>query len=155
MSTQLILVLLLGTWALLLIRSWRRDRRFIKETDVFPCRIRLVRGWVPGLTGKWRGRPRRARWVHDVLIFRSGWITAHNCALPVRTVVGSVRTSEGRTVRRLGKCPVLVRLQLDLDQVIEVAAPSDARELIAGPFVVAGVLHSTTSPARDDDPGTR
>jgi hypothetical protein len=140
MPSYLVLAFLLGIWALLLIRAWRRHRWFAKEGDVFRCRIRLLTGWVPGLRNEWRGRAGWGRWVHDVLIFRAAGLRGRTYYLLVHTVDGPVSTAVAGSVGRLGSCPVTTQLRLDRGDVIEVAGPASARDLIAGPFIVASVL---------------
>jgi len=148
MPTYLMLILLVGTWALFVIRSWRSRRRFLEERDVFRCRIRLVSGQVAGLATTWRGRPGWARWEHEILLVRAHRLFGKNHILPVQTVVGSVSTTSSAAIGSLGDNPAVVQLLLDLGDVVEVAAPASARELVAGPFVVAALRGGWGTPNR-------
>jgi hypothetical protein len=60
--------------------------------------------------------------------------------LPVRFPEGAVTRIPPESAKRLGPAPVVVLLRLDDGRLLELAAPTEARELVAGPFLAACVL---------------
>jgi len=86
-----------------------------------------------------RARLGWASWAHAVLVVRTGWL-GRTAVLPVRFPEGSVIPAPHELAKGLGPRPVLVRLRLDDDRLIELAASGEARERIAGPFLAACVL---------------
>jgi hypothetical protein len=107
---------------------WSR-RRFQKSPGVFPCRVREMpaAGEQPG----WGRRKSSGRWVHDVLLLHSGLALIRYMAFPVAGVEKPVAPAEGT---RFKGDAVSIQLRLDDGSVVEVAAPAEVRELLAGPF---------------------
>jgi hypothetical protein len=137
----LLLALLVGVVAeatvlgVLLVRAHRARR----AADAFRCRT----GEPGARHGRFRiGRRSRlgwASWAHAVLVVRTGRL-GRTAALPVRFPEGSVTPVPHELAKGLGPHPVLVRLRLDDDRLIELASSAEARERVAGPFLAACVL---------------
>src|SRR3954471_10695724 len=113
----------------LLVRAHRARR----AADAFRCRAS-----EPGARpGRFRiGRRSRlgwASWAHAVLVVRTGRL-GRAAGLPGRVPEGSVIPVTHKLAKGLGPHPVLVRLRLDDDRLIELAASAEARERVAGPF---------------------
>src|SRR3954469_2101351 len=129
-------VLLLEATALTTVFVRARNERHLPGT--FRCRTRQP---AP------RGRPDATRssrlgwasWAHGVLLVRSG-LLGRVRVLPVRFPEGSVKRIAPETAKRLGPAPVVVLLRLDDGRLLELAAPTEAREMVAGPFLAACVL---------------
>jgi hypothetical protein len=121
-----------------------RAHRARCSADAFRCRAGEP-GARPGRfrIGRFRiGRRSRlgwASWAHAVLVVRTGRL-GRTAVLPVRFPEGSVTPVTHKLAKGLGPHPVLVRLRLDDDRLIELAASAEARERIAGPFLAACVL---------------
>ncbi len=142
MLTELLLltvtVMLLAVAAVLatvVVRA-QRDQHL---PDTFRCRTRQPdpRGRRGG--GRPGSRLGWARWAHGVLLVRSGRLGRMD-VLPVRFPEGSVMRIAPETAKRLGPAPVVVLLRLDDGRLLELAAPAQAREMVAGPFLAACVL---------------
>jgi hypothetical protein len=110
-------------------------RRLVTRTDVFRCKVRVTSGAVPELSTRWCLRACRAEWKHDVLLLHSGvWLTwAH--PLAVRFAEGVLEPALPVTRLRMGSGAVMLRLRLDDDTMIAVAAPARDWEQLAGPFL--------------------
>jgi hypothetical protein len=108
---------------------WSR-RSFKRAPGVFPAKLRVTAGEVPGLETSWPRRPVYARWVHDVLLVHRGLALVRNAALGVAQVTGPVRSGEPRSIPGLGSSPVVVALILDGGAEVELAGPSAAREAV-------------------------
>ena len=108
---------------------WSR-RTFRKSPGVFAMKARVVDSEAE--PPKWKRQVSYARWVHDVLIVHQGLAMVRNRALPVASASPPTISSSG--VRGLGEDPVVVRLSLDDGDVVEVAAATDDRDLLSGPF---------------------
>lgn len=132
-------VMLLAAAGLLAVVLIDGRREFARLSGTFTCRLRLAHGALPGLRRQWTGRPVRASWAHDVLLVRAGPLRGTTRVFRVRSVEGAMREASPRAVRALGLDPVLVRLRLDEGEIVEVAAPGSARELLVGPFLAACV----------------
>lgn len=132
-------LLLLAAVGLLTVVLIDGRREFGRLPGGFVCRLRLAHGALPGLPRRWKGRSVRAAWAHDVLLVRRGPLRATTRVFHVCSVEGAMREVSPRDVRGLGLEPVLVRLRLDEGDVVEVAAPAPARELLVGPFLAACV----------------
>jgi hypothetical protein len=98
---------------------WSR-RSFKRAPGVFPAKLRVTAGEVPGLETSWPRRPVHARWVHDVLLVHRG----------LARVTGPVRSGEPRSIPGLGSSPIVVALILDSGAEVELAGPSAAREAV-------------------------
>jgi hypothetical protein len=110
-------------------------RRLVTRTDVFRCKVRLTSGANPGLSPRWPLRACRAEWKHDVLLLHCGlWLTWAN-PLAVRFAEGVIEPARPSSRLRIGPGGVMLRLRLDDNTVIAVAAPAQAWENLAGPFL--------------------
>lgn len=110
-------------------------RRLVTRIDVFRCKVRVTSGAIPDLSPRWPLRACRAEWKHDVLLLHSGvWLT---CAHPlaVRFAEGVIEPARPISRLRMGRGVVMLRLRLDDDTMIAVAAPARAWEQLAGPFL--------------------
>ena len=109
--------------------------RLVTRTDVFRCKVRVTSGAVPDLSPRWPLRACRAEWKHDVLLLHCGvWLTwAH--PLAVRFAEGVIEPARPISRFRMGSGVVMLRLRLDDDTLIAVAAPARAWEQLAGPFL--------------------
>jgi len=119
------------------------SRRSFKRRDgVFPVKLRVVSGEVATLKNSWPRRPGYARWVHDVLLVQHGLALRQTEAL---AVAGVTRTGSERgadDIHGLGDTPLVVALELDGGASVELAASSDDRGTMVGPF---GVLTDPSS----------
>lgn len=140
MPTYVLLGLLLVTWAWLIFVAWRSHSRFVGQRDIFRCRVRLVSGQATGLPSAWQGHLWWGRWVHDVLLVRPSGLRRPTRVLSVSTVLGPIAPSPAGRGGVLGPRPLHVRLQLDSGDIVDLAAPEAARDLVTGPFLVAGIL---------------
>ena len=110
-------------------------RRLVMRIDVFRCKVRVTSGATPELSPRWPLRACRAEWKHDVLLLHSGlWLTwAH--PLAVRFAEGVLEPARPISRLRMGSDAVMLRLRLDDDTMIAVAAPAGAWEQLSGPFL--------------------
>jgi hypothetical protein len=113
---------------------WRR-RRVVYASGVFRCRLRSSSWGLDTLTQRWSRHVSYAVWVHDVLVVYRG------IAL-TRVVLFACRFAEDledgpAELRRLGPCPLLLRLRLDDGAIVEVAAPRRSCGDLVGPYVAA------------------
>lgn len=110
-------------------------RRLVTRTDVFRCKVRVTSGAVPDLSPRWPLRACRAEWKHDVLLLHCGvWLTWAR-PLAVRFAEGVIEPARPISGFRMGGGVVMLRLRLDDDTMIAVAAPAQAWEQLAGPFL--------------------
>ncbi len=153
--TWIVVLALLLIIALTVIVVYRVNshRQFTRLPDLFQCRVRTVRGRLPGIGERWQPRPVWASWAHDVLLVRLGRWPATTHVLAVRCADGSVETVPDGELRGLGPEPVMVRLRLDDDAVVEVATSGAARDLVVGPFLAACLTQN--SEETDDRPPGR
>jgi hypothetical protein len=125
----IVIVVLLG--AVLSRRRWVSH-----QPGAFKGAIRVVNGEVPGLAAKWkRGY---GRWVGEVLVWARSPFLFRNELVAVKGPAGEARKAEPDTVKRLGTEPLIVPLQTDGDARVEIAAPSESRAMVLGPFSAAG-----------------
>lgn len=122
-----------GALSALALRALVLRRRLARDPAVFPCNVRVVRGFVRGLPRRPRGHASRAQWVHDVLVLHRGRVVGWAQPLAVRTAEDVIEPA-GPGVR-LGLGAVRLQLRLDDDSVVAVAVPACASELLAGPFL--------------------
>ena len=108
---------------------WSR-RSFKRAPGVFPAKLRVTAGEVPGLKTSWPRRPVYSRWVHDVLLVHRGIALVRNAALGVAQVTGPVRSGEPRSISGLWSSPVVVALILDSGAKVALAGPSAARDVL-------------------------
>ncbi|MDQ5840137.1 MAG: hypothetical protein M3537_03085, partial [Chloroflexota bacterium] len=123
-----LLVICLLTLAAILGHLVAVRRRLVKRIDVFRCKVRVTSGAIPDLSPRWPLRACRAEWKHDVLLLHCGvWLTwAH--PLAVRFAEGVIEPARPISRLRMGRCVVMLRLRLDDDTMIAVAAPARAWE---------------------------
>jgi hypothetical protein len=105
-------------------------RRWVKrQPDVFPGAIRVRRGEVDGLGGKWkRGY---GRWVGDVLVWTKAPFLLRNVLLPVDELEGERHTGSADGLKRLGDQPVVVGFACG-GATVEIAAPDEHSTLLRG-----------------------
>lgn len=114
-------------------------RRIVRRPDTFPCRVRVVSGEEPGLSPSWLHTVHYGFWVHDVLVLRHGIGLLRTQLLPTASACGSVRPLDPAEPSGLG-VPVLgLTLLLDDETSVDVAVPGSARDLVLGPFLLAGL----------------
>jgi hypothetical protein len=126
-----VLALLLGAVVGLLAgvatSAWRSRRRVAGLAQSFRCRLRVVdreegaSAWCAA----------HAAWVHDVLLI--GAAPRGTVIVPVLEL-DACQVSEG-AFKGLGPYPEVVRLRLDDDRLVEVAAAAGDAEKLAGPFL--------------------
>jgi hypothetical protein len=136
------LCLLLGVAA----ETARVRRRFARGPGVFRCKLRAPDNPSAGMRRSWDRAPRRAVWVHDVLLVQHGFLRQHIVALPARIpddVLSPVRIGEATG---LGPDPQMLPLQLDDGRVVEIAVPAEAQPLVVGPFLAAAIPGLPTAP---------
>lgn len=110
-------------------------RRLVTRVDVFRCKVCVTRGAIPELSPRWPFRACRAEWKHGVLLLYCGvWLTRTH-PLAVRFAEGVIEPGRPISRLRLGSDAVMLRLRLDDDTMIAVAAPAPAWEQLAGPFL--------------------
>jgi hypothetical protein len=78
-----------------------------------------------------------ARWVHYVLVIHRGLALGRSNARGVGRATGSLVAGHPDEVRELGEEPLLLTLILDGGASVQLAAPSDDRDAMVGPFVGA------------------
>jgi hypothetical protein len=125
-------------------------RRLVTQNDVFLCKVRVLSGAIPELSSRWPLRACRAEWTHDVLLMHCGlWLTCVH-PLAVRFAEGVIEPAQPISRLRMGSGLVMLRLRLDDDTVIAVAAPAQAWESLAGPFlaIAAQGISPNISPRR-------
>jgi hypothetical protein len=108
-------------------------RSFKQRPGVFPVKLRIVSGEVTTLKDTWPRRPGYARWVHDVLLVQHGLALVRTEAYPVAALSAS-SASRDVEIRGLGDAPIVMTLELDSGSSIELAAPSDVRNIAVGPL---------------------
>jgi hypothetical protein len=109
-------------------------RSFKRRAGVFPVKLRVVSGEVATLKDSWPRRPGYARWVHDVLLVQHGLALLRTEALAVAGVTSTDSPRGDDDIRGLGDAPLVVTLELDGGASVELAASSDDRTTMAGPF---------------------
>jgi hypothetical protein len=117
----------------------RVRRRFGRDPGVFRCKLRAPGNPSTGLRRCWDRAPRRAVWVHDVLLVQHGAMRQHIVALPARIPEEALHPLPIGDVTGLGSDPQVLPLQLDDGRVVEVAVPTEARPLVVGPFLAAAI----------------
>ena len=109
---------------LALVMSRRRWVR--RQPRVFPGRIRVGAKWKRGY----------GRWVRDVLVWNKAPLLVRNEFFPV-DAVASERRGDPDELKRLGDDPVVIELTSGAT-TIEVAAASEDRDLLCGPYESSG-----------------
>jgi hypothetical protein len=147
--TTLLLVLAtsVASAALAGIALSSRHRHYLsKASPTFACRVWSPAGSRPG---RWnRATPRRARavWIHDVLLVERGRLFPRLLVLPVRLPDDSMRFARPGEVSGLTTMPLVMELRLDDGSLVAVAAASQDRTSLAGPFLAAAI--ATLTPRR-------
>jgi hypothetical protein len=121
-------------------------RSFKQRRGVFPVKLRVVSGEVSTLKDSWPRRPGYARWVHDVLLVQHGLALLRTEALGVAGVRQTASSLSTDDVGGLGDAPLVMTLELDGGATIELAASSDARETMMGPFAETSTTYDATPP---------
>jgi hypothetical protein len=122
------LAVILAVLAVLLMR-----RRWVsRQPGSFKGAIRVVDGESDGLGRRWnRGF---GRWVRDVLVWTKGPLLFRNEFVAVGAVTGTARDDESRVIRRVGKEPVVVSVDVDGGARIEMATAGANLSRAVGPF---------------------
>lgn len=117
-----------------------RDRlRIRRDPSMFRCKVMRL-GRVPWhRTARWSRTRTHARWVHDVLLIRCGFLHLRTRALAVRLPEDRIRVVSRAEIRRLGQRPQLLQFQLDDYSRVEIAVAEDVRTLMVGPFLAAAI----------------
>jgi hypothetical protein len=105
----------------------------------FPCRVRPAGRLGHQRPGCWPRERWRGAWVHDVLLLERGVLLRRITSLAVRMPEEPLRNASPGEVRGLGRDPVVVLLRLDDDNLVEVAAASEHRADLVGPFGAAAI----------------
>jgi hypothetical protein len=92
----MVIVVLLG--AVLTRRRWVSH-----QPGAFKGAIRVLKGEVSGLGGKWKLG--YGRWVRDVLVWTKAPALVRNELVAVDRLAGAVRAAESGEVKRLGSHP--------------------------------------------------
>lgn len=145
MTLALFLVAALATCCLAAVVGWTllMRRRVVRDPEVFPCAVRILSGAVPGIRPGLRWRRFRARWVQNVLLLRNGPALGWAVPLPVRVAEDELETAGAAAEEHLGREAVQLRLRLDDDAVVVVAAARGDVERVAGPFFAMAVRRSS------------
>ena len=130
--------------ALMAARSSRRA--FARQPGAFRAKLRVVSGQAPGVKDTWPRRQVVGRWVHDVLVIHRGLARARSGALGVASATGSLTTAPVG-VRGLGARPLAMTLVLDSGACVQLAAPTDARDTMVGPFIAVLAAEDSKSTA--------
>jgi hypothetical protein len=141
-----VLLVLVG----MLVSAGRARRTVAAMPGAFRCKLR-THDDAAGVS-RWPRRPSNGVWVHDSLILASGVLWAKVQPLAVHFAEGGVACATSGVGRGLGKRPLLLSLRLDDGRLADLAAPRNARGVVAGPYLVAQ-LHA--EPSQPPDPATR
>jgi hypothetical protein len=115
---------------------WSR-RTFKDAPGVFPAKLRLAPAGASGAEASWPRASVHARWAHDVLLVHRGIARARYRALPVADVSGPPLPLGPDEVKGLGTSPVVFTLHLDDGSTAEVAARTEDRDALVGPYAAA------------------
>lgn len=124
--------------------------RFRREGEAFRCKHRVRGARRRRLLQDPHGWPRlrtRARWVHDVLVVRRGFLVPRVETYAVRAPEDAVRRTGPGDVGGLGVEALCLFLRLDDGRTLELAAPSADRTLLVGPFLAAAMRELPDGPA--------
>jgi hypothetical protein len=147
--TTLLLVLAASaaSAALAAIALSGRHRHYLsKAGPTFACRVWSPTGLRPGRWNRAILRPARAVWIHDVLLVERGRLFPRLLVLPVRLPDDSMRFAKPGEVSGLTTMPLVMELRLDDGSLVAVAAASQDRTSLAGPFLAAAI--ATLTPRR-------
>ncbi|GAA3349262.1 hypothetical protein GCM10020358_70700 [Amorphoplanes nipponensis] len=148
MWTLLALGILFGAPAIA-IAARRSRQRFRDSGAAFRCRLR-IRGhrsaiW-PALGRRW-SRPLWALWDDDVLVVRRGPGPARTIPLRAQLPVDGVHHLLHEAPRWCGPRPIGVVLKVWDGSWIEVAAATDDRLQVVGPYLAAAISDLPRAPA--------
>lgn len=145
-------LLVLGAFLAVLVigMAARRSRRSFQDADAaFRCRLRLLghrSALWPALRRHW-SRPMWALWDEDVLIVRRGPVLARTIPLRTQPLVDGVHNLLFEAPRLCGSRPIGVVLKVWDGTWIEVAAATDDRMKVVGPFLAAAISDLPQAPA--------
>jgi hypothetical protein len=145
-------LLVLGTFLVVLVVGMvaRRSRRRFQDSDaVFRCRLRVLghRSAIWRSLGRHWSRPMWARWDGDVLVVRRGPVLGRTIPLRTRPLVDGVRNLLFEAPRMCGSRPIGVVLRVGDGSWIEVAAATDDRMKVVGPYLAAAINGLPQAPA--------
>jgi hypothetical protein len=136
----LLVLLVVALWAqVALLGNWLARARSGPSGATFPCRVRPAGRLGHVLPGGWPRRRWRGTWVHDVLLLERGVLMRRITSLRVRIPEEALRDAWPGEVRGLGRDVVVVLLRLDDGSLVEVAATSEHRTHLVGPFGAAAI----------------
>jgi hypothetical protein len=119
----------------------RNRRRFRRSGTAFRCRLRArsftCTAWRR-LTRRW-SRPMWATWAGDELVVRRGPVFDRKVVLRSRVVSAGVYVLARGSARWCGHRPIAVGLTVADGSWVEVAADSDARMALVGPYLAAAI----------------
>jgi hypothetical protein len=138
-SMACVLVACLLIFAALLVRTNVFRRPLVRGSGAFPCTVRVLGGTAPRLPDDIRGCACRAMWAHDVLLLHRRFLLPWSQPLAARVAESLIEPAGSAEEDRLGIGAIQLRLRLDDDSLVAVAAPEWARERLAGPFVAIAV----------------
>jgi hypothetical protein len=125
------------------LSRWHR-RCLSNAGPTFRCRVWWPAGSRPGRGNRTNLHRARAVWIHDVLLVQRGRLFPRLLVLPVRLPDDSMRFAEPGEVSGLTTRPLVMELRLDDGSLVAVAAASEDRTSLAGPFLAAAI--ATFSP---------
>jgi hypothetical protein len=106
-------------------------RRWLKrQPGYFAGAVRVSGGEVDGLGPKWKRGS--SRWVRDVFVWSKAPFLYRTEEVPVDRLTGERQARAGE-VKRLGDSPIVIEFA-SAGATIEVAARSEHRALVTGPF---------------------
>jgi hypothetical protein len=113
---------------------WQRYR-VVNTAGIFRCKLRSSSWGLDSLSRHWPRRVAYAVWVHDVLVVYRGLGLGRVLLLACR--FAEDLDDAPPSLRRLGPCPLVLRLRLDDGAIVEVAAPRRTCPELVGPYVAA------------------
>jgi hypothetical protein len=138
MSVVLVAIPVAVCWGMALCGLLARVR-FVRGDTVFRCKIRLRRGWIPGVPSEWSRRWTYARWADNVLVVQRGVFRPGVMTFVVEVLDGAPRDAPELCHSGLGRLPRALVARLDTGDVIEVVAADTDRMTLTGPFLTAAL----------------
>ena len=126
--------------------SSRYRHHLSKAGPTFACRVWSPPGSRPGRRDRTNLHRARAVWIHDVLLVQRGRLFPRLLVLPVRLPDDSIRFAKPGEVNGLTTMPLVMELRLDDGSLVAVAAATQDRTSLAGPFLAAAI--ATLTPRR-------
>lgn len=118
-----------------------QNRGLRKRYGDIPVRVRA--------SGKKRWTRGHAIWVSDVFAWRGSPAAWAEDLLPVSdAALRAARPEDAKKLHRLGEDPVIATLALAEGEAVEVAAASEHRAALLGPFAATGNGRSAEAPAQ-------